>query len=53
MQSRRFSDLKVQGDPRMLDKGDVFDRYEHANKVAGWFLGQSHEWRECQGWLAE
>jgi N-sulfoglucosamine sulfohydrolase len=29
---RLFSELKQQGDPRMFGGGDVFDRYEHADK---------------------
>ena len=32
LKSRLFSELKAQGDPRMLGQGDEFDRYEHANK---------------------
>ena len=32
LKSRLFSELRSQGDPRMFGRGDVFDRYEHANK---------------------
>ncbi len=32
LKSRLYSELKAQGDPRMFGQGDVFDRYEQANK---------------------
>ena len=32
LKSSLFTELKAQGDPRMTGQGDVFDRYEHANK---------------------
>lgn len=32
LKAKLFSELKAQGDPRMSGEGDVFDRYEHANK---------------------
>jgi hypothetical protein len=32
LKSRLFSALRTQGDPRMFGQGDVFDRYEHADK---------------------
>ena len=32
LKSRLFAELKAQGDPRLFGQGEVFDRYEHANK---------------------
>ncbi len=32
LKSRLLTELKAQGDPRMLGFGEEFDRYEHANK---------------------
>ena len=32
LKRRMFAELKQQGDPRMTGQGEVFDRYEHANK---------------------
>ncbi len=32
LRARLFAELTRQGDPRMAGQGDVFDRYEHANK---------------------
>jgi len=32
LKTKLLKELKAQGDPRMAGQGDVFDRYEHANK---------------------
>ena len=32
MKKELFEELKIQGDPRMLGKGDVFDNYVHSKK---------------------
>jgi N-sulfoglucosamine sulfohydrolase len=32
LKTQLFAELKAQGDPRMFGQGDVFDRYEHAQK---------------------
>ena len=54
LKSLLFSELKVQGDPRMSGGGDVFDRYEHSNKGhVGFYEKFMRGEKMTTGWVKE
>jgi arylsulfatase A-like enzyme len=54
LKARLFSELKAQGDPRMFGQGDVFDRYEHANRGhVGFYEKFMRGEKMTTGWVKE
>jgi len=54
LKSKLFTELKAQGDPRMFGQGDVFHRYEHANKGHVGFCEKFMRGEKLKaGWVSE
>ena len=54
LKTKLFQELRAQGDPRVSGQGDVFDRYEHANKgTAGFYERFMRGEKLKTGWVNE